>query len=80
MASRGDFAKLRKCDCLNYCGDDPWIRQGKAAPCESLQRILDEAKAVAVERVKGKPLQVVVTLNRRPTADDLTRILRELQR
>ena len=21
------------CDCLNYCGDDPWLRSGKAKPC-----------------------------------------------
>lgn len=22
------------CDCLNYCGDDPWLEKGKATPCE----------------------------------------------
>lgn len=21
------------CDCLNHCGDDPWVENGKAAPC-----------------------------------------------
>lgn len=26
----------RKCDCLNDCGDDPWLRDGKADPCEKL--------------------------------------------
>jgi hypothetical protein len=23
------------CDCLNYCGDDPALRTGKAKPCPS---------------------------------------------
>jgi len=22
-----------RCDCLNACGDDPWLSTGKAAPC-----------------------------------------------
>lgn len=26
--------QLPPCDCLNYCGDDPWIAQGKAQACE----------------------------------------------
>lgn len=21
------------CDCLNWCGDDPWLAKGKANPC-----------------------------------------------
>lgn len=24
-----------KCDCLNYCGDDPWLNDGRAEPCKS---------------------------------------------
>jgi hypothetical protein len=27
-----------KCDCLNDCGDDPWLKDGRAAPCERLQQ------------------------------------------
>lgn len=27
-----------KCDCLNVCGDDPWLSDGRAAPCASRQR------------------------------------------
>jgi hypothetical protein len=23
------------CDCLNYCGDDPWLRDGRSMPCLS---------------------------------------------
>lgn len=26
--------KLPKCDCLNLCGDDPWIAKGKADYCD----------------------------------------------
>ena len=29
---------MDKCDCLNWCGDDPFIREGKAQPCESYIR------------------------------------------
>lgn len=21
------------CDCLNQCGDDPWLKDGRSAPC-----------------------------------------------
>jgi hypothetical protein len=24
---------LDDCDCLNGCGDDPWLAKGKATPC-----------------------------------------------
>lgn len=27
-----------KCDCLNFCGDDPWIDKGKATPCAPYKR------------------------------------------
>lgn len=29
---------MDKCDCLNICGDDPWILQKKAKPCEGFVR------------------------------------------
>lgn len=22
------------CDCLNACGDDPWLKDGRSLPCE----------------------------------------------
>jgi hypothetical protein len=25
----------QKCDCLNYCGDDPRIERGSVSPCEA---------------------------------------------
>jgi hypothetical protein len=27
-----------RCDCLNDCGDDPQLRDGRAQPCERLQK------------------------------------------
>lgn len=34
---------MEKCDCLNYCGDDPWLARGKAHPCERrAEQILNE--------------------------------------
>ncbi|WP_155837617.1 hypothetical protein [Herminiimonas sp. CN] len=27
-----------KCDCLNFCGDDPWIDKEKATPCAHYKR------------------------------------------
>ena len=29
--------KRLKCDCLNECGDDPWLRDGRAEPCDRLK-------------------------------------------
>jgi hypothetical protein len=31
---------LPDCDCLSYCGDDPRIDKGRAAPCLSYRRNL----------------------------------------
>ena len=29
---------MEKCDCLNYCGDDPWLKDRKVKPCEAAIR------------------------------------------
>ena len=34
---------MRKCDCLNECGDDRWVHTGEAEPCE--YRVKQLAKA-----------------------------------
>lgn len=26
------------CDCLNYCGDDPWLKEGKAEHCKQWKK------------------------------------------
>ena len=30
--------KAVPCDCLNRCGDDPWLAKGKAEPCEASKK------------------------------------------
>lgn len=37
------------CDCLNHCGDDPWVASGKAASCEAFQ-----ARAAAEREAQAK--------------------------
>lgn len=44
-----------KCDCLNMCGDDPWLAKGKSEPCEALKK----AWAKAAEDA-ARPPQVTV--------------------
>lgn len=38
MASPKTAGPLPPCDCLNYCGDDPWLYKGQAEPCEAIKR------------------------------------------
>lgn len=40
---------MKKCDCLNFCGDDPWLQDGRAAPCDKLKARIEAEK---VEREK----------------------------
>jgi hypothetical protein len=37
------------CDCLNYCGDDPWLADGRSYPCAEKKRS-DAAAARAARR------------------------------
>jgi hypothetical protein len=53
----------KECDCLNWCGDDPWLKDGRATPCKKFldeqerdrvlvaqtQEILDLCKARGIE-------------------------------
>lgn len=36
------------CDCLTYCGDDPWLKEDKAIPCETYNKMEKEAAANAL--------------------------------
>lgn len=38
------------CDCLNDCGDDPWLKSGKSKPCD--ERAAADA-AVEARRTAG---------------------------
>ena len=42
------------CDCLNDCGDDPWLKDGRSQPCKYLRQrqaldLMAEQKALARE-------------------------------
>ena len=45
----------KECDCLTWCGDDPWLKDGRAEPCayrkkrEEDERIDDERHAGMVK-------------------------------
>lgn len=32
-----------KCDCLNFCGDDPWLDKGKAEYCDDYKEKTNQA-------------------------------------
>jgi hypothetical protein len=35
----GDKGPSYRCDCLNFCGDDPWLKTGVAQKCEQYERL-----------------------------------------
>lgn len=42
-----------KCDCLNHCGDDPWLKDGRSEPCEQVrERQLQEA--ITAKRIEAR--------------------------
>lgn len=45
-------AALPKCDCLNLCGDDPWLVKGKAAHCDHFKA--REKAAALVETLRWR--------------------------
>jgi len=50
--------KLPKCDCLNFCGDDPDLVKKKAEPCDAMKRaVVDRAKVNAVRAKFQEALQ-----------------------
>lgn len=43
------MAKLPKCDCLNFCGDDPGLDSKKRTPCaDALRASAEKVKRQAV--------------------------------
>jgi hypothetical protein len=67
---------MTKCDCLNECGDDPWLRSGKSDPCDSRKRSLAESAQF------GEDLLLLGDLARRvrdrEVAAALKRVLRRI--
>lgn len=63
---------MEKCDCLNYCGDDPWLKERKVMPCcrainedheEALrmQRLMD-GKATLAKRLSTREMAAITKL------------------
>ena len=49
------------CDCLNYCGDDPWLKEGKSEYCEAhKKRHKDEQEA---EELRASVFRLVNSAN-----------------
>lgn len=44
-----------KCDCLNHCGDDPWLITGKSYPCE---KMLERMTADLIGKINNIKLTV----------------------
>ncbi len=42
-----------ECDCLNWCGDDPWLKDGRAQPCKALKKQKIQA-AIHAKRDKAR--------------------------
>lgn len=38
------------CDCLNWCGDDPWLNDGRAEPCQDKKDHDRRVREKAIER------------------------------
>jgi hypothetical protein len=56
-----------KCDCINDCGDDPWIAQGKCEPCKDYkelqaQRRREEDNALAYRKMVALATAVALWL------------------
>lgn len=45
-----------ECDCLNYCGDDPYIARGKARPCDQ------KTRSVALQQRRQQAVNVCMAL------------------
>lgn len=63
---------MENCDCLNYCGDDPWLKDRRVKPCDQAinqahadalrdQRLIDARQTLA-KRLPKKELAAIVRL------------------
>lgn len=73
-----DVTPAEKCDCLIHCGDDPWLRNGRAQPCEHLKKEW-AATAKAKEEARQLELSAIavgewVDAGCKPTATPATQI------
>ena len=60
------------CDCLDCCGDDPWVKEGKARRCKDRVR-LDEKKKIeqALAAKRNQAINACISLSEGLTEDQL---------
>lgn len=72
------------CDCLNECGDDDWLRDGRAKPCAyrklrlAMQQEQDQDIAIAEDLVRS--LHRSRNRDKKKTAAALERLLARVLR
>ena len=78
----GKATRPAKCDCLNYCGDDPWLNDGRAEPCEESKACEKKAAAARAERdrIKGIASVLAATATANGTATVSARDMADIQR
>lgn len=63
------------CDCLNWCGDDRWLRDGRATPCAARLKY-DEKEAREIDR----QINITRLLEKLGHAGDILAALQDLER
>lgn len=71
------MAAMDKCDCLNECGDDSWLRDGRAEPCADRKREIE--RLAQRERDKVLLEGLAARLRSQVIKGALTRILKEIK-
>lgn len=69
------FPTPMPCDCLNWCGDDSWLRAGRVTPCAALLE-RDEEEARRIDR----QINTTRLLEQLGHAGDTLAALQELER
>jgi hypothetical protein len=62
---------MEPCDCLDHCGTDPWLRDGRATPCANLVAWRARPHIVGVGRDAADANVLVVVYDKPPTDADL---------
>lgn len=50
ITAEGGANNPQACDCLNWCGDDPWLLTGRAMPCQDRLDRERRERELAAER------------------------------
>jgi hypothetical protein len=54
---------MTHCDCLNRCGDDPWLHDGRAEACEHLVSQREADKLFEVQQLRRQVLYDFYAVN-----------------